>query len=248
MKKIIPFKKEIMFKTNVSEIVSISLENNLHKGKDNLITGNFIISGDYKIADVSVNTEKFSFELPFDINIDEKYILDNIVLDIDDFYYEIVNNKVMEVNIDVLIDKLEEKKLLDDADIVERCIEKEDILAQLENENIDDIKQDVEDKKDDKIFEVNNTNFKEEKSSESLKEELTEEKKEENVNSLFNNFDTKSDTYETYRVCIIREGDTIDGIMQKYGISKDILELYNNLSDIKLGDKLIIPSIINEKV
>ena len=88
MKKIVPFKKEITFQTNVSEITSISLEHNLHLSDNNLITGNFNISGEYKIADTSVSTEIFNFELPFDINVDEKYDLANLVVDIDDFYYE----------------------------------------------------------------------------------------------------------------------------------------------------------------
>ena len=239
MKKTVSFKKEIIFKTNVSEIVSISLENNLHVEKDNLITGNFIISGEYKIADVSLNTEKYKFEIPFDINIDEKYNLDNIVLDIDDFYYEIVNNKVMEVNIDVLIDKLEEKPLIAE-ELKERCIEKEDILENLNKQE----EKANEEKENEEIFEKKNTNFKEEL----IKEEKKEIIKEENVNSLFNNLDISSETYKTYKVSIIRNGDSIESIMQKYNITKDILELYNNLSDIKLGDKLIIPSIIDEKI
>ena len=169
MKKIVPFKKEIIFKTNVSEITSISLEHNLHIEDNNLITGNFIISGEYKVADTSINTEIFNFELPFDINVDDKYDLNNVNVDIDDFYYEIVNNKSIEVNIEVLIDRLVEKPLIEsreeqaseevsdvvanenivtdkdyqnyeddeevgeqngeeEAEIMERCIEKEDIF------------------------------------------------------------------------------------------------------------------------
>ena len=54
MKKIVPFKKDIIFKTNLSEIVSISLEHSLHLEKDSLITGEFIISGEYKMTDTSV--------------------------------------------------------------------------------------------------------------------------------------------------------------------------------------------------
>ena len=36
--------------------------------------------------------------------------------------------------------------------------------------------------------------------------------------------------------------DTIDGIISKYNISKELLGEYNNIEDIKSGDKLIIPS------
>lgn len=260
MKKIVPFKKEISFQTNLSEITSISLEHNLHLSNNNLITGNFNISGEYKIADTSVSTELFSYQLPFDINVDEKYDLTNLVVDIDDFYYEIVNNRILEVNIDVLLDKLVEKPLIEkeeiiknnedidvsdvmdnenvmdesDSDIMERCIEKEDILSELENEN-DKLKmqKEVNDRPTQIISEET---------------EVKETKSIQKINSLFDNLDSSSETYKTYKICIIRTGDTIDSVMQKYNITKEELEKYNNLSEIKIGDKLIIPSINDEKV
>lgn len=269
MKKIVPFKKEIEFKTNVSEITSISLEHNLHIENDNLISGNFMISGEYRITDTSINTDVFNFELPFDINVDDKYDLSNVNVDIDDFYYEIVNNKSLEVNIEVLIDKLAEKPLLEtkdddkkqnmednlmdkseikdnnareielenneenimegEAEIMERCIEKEDILNEFDS--IDDM-----------FDKVDNTD------RPSTVVEMKEQKSIEKINSLFDNLDSSTETYKTYKVCIIRTGDTLESVMQKYSISKEELEKYNNLSEIKIGDKLIIPSISDEKV
>lgn len=259
MKKIVPFKKEISFQTNVSEITSISLEHNLHLSDNNLITGNFNISGEYKIADTSVSTEVFNFELPFDINVDEKYDLTNLVVDIDDFYYEIVNNKTLEVNIDVLLDKLVEKPLIEKEeiikeentdvsdvmdnenimdesdDIMERCIEKEDILSELENV-------------DDKLIEQNKVVS--DRPIEITKEEMevNSQKSIQKINSLFDNLDSSSETYKTYKICIIRNGDTIESVMQKYSITKEEIEKYNNISEIKIGDKLIIPSINDAKV
>jgi hypothetical protein len=95
LKKIIPFKKEIIFKTNLSEITSISLEHTLQVDKNNRVTGEFIVSGEYKMVDTSVNVEPFSFNIPFEVNVDEKYIIDNVIVDIYDFYYEIINNNVL---------------------------------------------------------------------------------------------------------------------------------------------------------
>lgn len=248
MKKIVPFKKEIVFKTNLSEITSISLEHNLQKKDNNIINGNFVVSGNYKVNETSINTERFSYELPFDINVDEKYMLDNVVIDIDDFYYEIINNKSLEVNIDVLIDHLEEKPLIEekeiikeekedvsnimeiekeDEDIMERCIEAEDILSSLEEK---DEKENENVIRDDKKIEV------------------VEQKSVTKINSLFDNLDSSTETYKTYKVCIMRAGDTIESVLQKYTITKEELEIYNNLSDIKIGDKLIIPSLNNEKI
>jgi len=48
-------------------------------------------------------------------------------------------------------------------------------------------------------------------------------------------------------VYIVREGDTIDSIMSKYKITRDLLNEYNDLNELKLGDKLIIPEILDAK-
>ena len=220
MKKIVPFKKDLLFKTNVAEITSISLEHNLSLKEKNLISGSFTITGEYKISDTSINTEKFSFQLPFDINIDDKYLTDNVIVDIDDFYYEIIDNKKLNVNIDVLIDKLEEKPLEK-----ERCIEEEFPFKELE-ENIP--------------LEFDN--------EETEKEEEKEIPDKISVNSIFDNFSDTSDNSVSYYVYFYRENDTIESIMQKYNVTKENIELYNNLSELKIGDKLIIPYMKNEKV
>lgn len=221
MKKIVPFKKDIIFKTNLSEIVSISLEHSLHLEKDSLITGEFIISGEYKMADTSVDTEKFSFNLPFDINIDERYLLDNITVDIDDFYYEIVNNNVLSVNIEVLIDKLEEKPIETKVIDVPTDLEKQTFtlepepIREIEPETINEIKEELEDQRP----VINN----------------------ETISTIFDDFDESRETYATYQVYIVRENDSLENILQKYEISKDELEKYNDLNELKIGDKIIIP-------
>ena len=68
------------------------------------------------------------------------------------------------------------------------------------------------------------------------KEEIKEEIKEENEN-----------VYTTYKVYIVLENDTIEGICNKYNITKEELEKYNDLSNIKPKDKVIIPYIFNEQ-
>lgn len=228
MKKIIPFKKDIIFKTNISEITSISLENTLSKQNDNGITGEFIISGDYKISDESIHVEPFSYELPFDIHMDEKYNLDNAIIDVDDFYYEILNSNVLTVNIDVLIDKLEEKLILEEV-----IVPRENILERDEVFMLDE--------------KLENDTNKIERCIE--KEEMeTYEKEKENIqipsqiNSLFDSMNESKDTYKSYKVYIVREGDDLEFIMEKYGTTKDIIEQYNDLKELKIGDKIIIPS------
>ena len=107
MKKIIPLKKQLSFKTNVNEITSISLENTLHNN-ENEVEGELIINGAYKITDTSTKTDEFEFKIPTNIKIDDKYNCKNIIIDIEDFYYEIINSNTLNVNIEVSIDNLEE--------------------------------------------------------------------------------------------------------------------------------------------
>lgn len=232
MKKTVPFKRDLTFKTNLSEITSISLEHTLHKEDNNLITGKFILTGDYKIADSSINTESFNFELPFDINIDDKYITDNVFIDIDDFYYEIVDSKILSINIDVLIDKLEEKPL------IKEIIEQPEMVLDIEEEN-DDMDEEKIDIKEERCVE-DEFPFKEIEEKVPVSEEIDSK-------SIFDNFSDTKENYATYRVYIVRENDTIDTIIQKYSMTREELEMYNDLSEIKMGDKLILPNI-NAKV
>ena len=117
MRQIIPFKKELLFKTKVSEITSISLEHTLNIKQEDLISGEFHINGDYKMTEGSINREKFDFKIPFDIALDSRYDMNSIVIDIDNFYYEIINNESLQVNIDVYVEG--EKLIEEDSNIIE---------------------------------------------------------------------------------------------------------------------------------
>lgn len=193
MKKIVPFKKDIIFKTDIEEVTSISLEHSLEKKQEYTIGGNFVVSGEYRMTESSISKENFSYELPFEINLDEKYDLKDVTIDIDDFYYEIINNKVLSISIDVAIDKLEEKEVV-----------KEDTKEELEEEMIEERCVDLED-----------------------------------VSVQMN----EHEVYKSYKVYIVREGDTIESILEKYGVTKIDLENYNDLSTFNINDKILIPYI-----
>lgn len=232
MKKIVPFKKDMLFNSNVSEITSISLEHNLKVQENNSINGKFIINGEYKMSDSSINTEGFNFELPCNINLDERYDLSNVLVDIDDFYYEIVNSNILEVNIDVLIDKLEEKQV------------EQEILNEIEMPSAK--LPDLEEAREEGTMEIEKINI-EKQDCKDVNARCIEEEDLNSVTTIFDSFNDNLETYQTYKVYIVREGDTLDSIIQKYGITKDDLEQYNDLSDINLGDKIIIPDFNNAK-
>lgn len=279
MKNIIPFKKDVIFKTNLSEITSISLENTLSLENDTL-KGEFIISGDYKVSDRSTTVEPFDIRLPFEISIDDKYDTKSATIDIDDFYYEIVNNNVLSVSIDVLIDKLKEKPLMELNDLVEvkqvrgNLEEEEKFMKELDvnnelreslgvsekkdenrenKENIENKESENKKVKEIEIKKEEAKEIKEEKmvTKEEIEEKIIEEERgvivneevEEKINSLFNQFSKDSEVYVTYNVFILRDGDTIDSILEKYNISEEELRKYNDLTNLQLGDKLIIPNV-----
>ena len=65
------------------------------------------------------------------------------------------------------------------------------------------------------------------------------------INSLFSNLDDEKDRYGTFIVYVVRNDETVNSIIEKYHTTIEELEKYNDLKEINLGTKLIIP-LINE--
>lgn len=243
MKKIIPFTSDIKFNTKIYEITSISLEHNLKIEDNNVVTGEFIISGDYKMNDTSINSEPFIHGIPFDITLDTKYDMDRIKLDIDDFKFEIINEEVLRVNIDVLIEGIELVELKEEKDISEEI--KPDLVIEPRKEetsvNEEDDKEEIRDNMDDILI---NDLFKQtDEVIEKVSKEDSSEVKADNSDYNIDNFGTFEEKYVTYYVHIIRENDNIDSICSKYGVSVDVLKEYNNIEQITLGSKIIVPYV-----
>lgn len=313
MKKIVPFNNVLTFDTDVCEITAISLEHKI-ANEDNMISGEFYISGEYKITDGQLERDKFNFELPFDIALGSNYDRNTLVIDIDDFRYEIIDRNKLKVNIDLYIDGEiipdEEMKLDNEMDKWTDEINTIDIKQELvidepsgdkynemlrketstDKSNIDDFDREEmtitnrEEKKSDKretiLDREKKTNTLINKEEEYMKEKTMLDKEteegtdridlfeemadwqdkedneviinnninnnknennEENKINIFGGFNSE-DKYATYRVYRVVEGDTIDKIIGKYNTSKDELAKYNNIVEIKIGDKLIIPA------
>lgn len=218
MKKIIPFKKQLFLDNTISEITSISLEHTLSYKKEFLISGDFIITGSYKTTDTSVDTLPFDFRVPCDINVDDKYDLSHVVIDIDDFYYEIIDNNAIDINIDVMLDKIED-----------RCIDKEDNFIVKTATKIDDVLENTQET-------LENIKEKKEEIDNKIEEKM------DNVYEKIEKVQEKLKGFVTYRVCIVKEDETVEQIMDRYKVDKETLSLYNNLDNIQKGDKLIIPA------
>ncbi len=105
MRVVVPFKKDIEFPSKIAEISSISLEHELDTTNED-ITGNFIISGEYKSNSISVNKESFLYKLPFNVDITDNIDRDSIDFSITDFTYEIADN-LLKVNIEFMVNAKE---------------------------------------------------------------------------------------------------------------------------------------------
>ena len=143
MRQTIPFTKDITFKTSIGEITSISLDDDLIFKKEDLISGNFYISGSYKMIDTSTIEETYSYKVPCEIAISDEYDTFYATVDIDDFNYEIIDDDILRINIVVGIDKLQKKE-----------VKKEEIKEEEKEERSEGIIKDdrcIEDETDSKI-------------------------------------------------------------------------------------------------
>ena len=241
MEKIIPFKKEILFKTRISKITDISVEHD-YKIMQDMIEGEFILSGSYKMAEASVINEDFFYQIPFMVAIGEDVKKESIELRINDFNYEIINGDVLKLDISLLLNCEEETE------------ENEEIIEQKEEEEIMDIIDEVSEKemdreidKDENLESAEETDKSEEEIEEKVinQKEVEEEVIEKDLNSVIDSVKEKNE-YVTYKVYIAKEEDNLESISMKFGVSEDILRGYNE-KEVNYGDKIIIPYIFDEK-
>lgn len=226
MKKIISFEKKLEFPSMVGEITSIALEHTLEFKSPTLIEGAFLITGTYKLTEASCIEDNFNFNVPTEIMLTENIDITTGKITVDDFFYEIENDESLVCHIDVLVEGLEE------------IFVEEQPLQEVERQ-VEEIREcDGDDNKEIEIpHKEQREDVKEE--IEEIEELVLEEQ------SLFSNLKDDEDTFTTYSIYIIRQDETIQTVLEKYKITKEELEEYNDLSNITEGSKVIIP--VNDK-
>ncbi len=212
MKNIIPYTKELEFKSKIAEICSVSLEHELEIG-DTEITGNFIVSGEYKSHEISVNKESFSFKLPFSVEVTENILKDTIDFEITDFTYEMVSDTKLRVDIEFMV-TADEKKM-----------EEETIKEEQENNEVRDA-----------VIEEIDDLFKDEE--EPIEEERMDEESQE---LILNSVPQTEDEFASYHIHIVSESETVESICAMYQTDIETLNEYNMFDTLTEGDKLIIP-------
>lgn len=278
MKKVVPFTKTISFRTMIAEITDIEVNHTLALNENHEVVGDILVDGKYKMTDASQIEEEFHYKLPFTIDIDERYNLDNLEIIISDFYFEIINEEDLKINVEIEMDGIEENKLpkleekrnsleevsevLDtDEDFVRN--KEDDILIPVEIEEkkeklevpqnnplhklAEEIKKDIL-TEDIPLVEVTKQEAKKEikKETTSVKQEKDNNTSSNNMSSIFSSLASSEETFSTYYVYMVRETDTIESIIDKYQTTKEELQNYNDLTNVKVGSKLIIPCASRE--
>lgn len=268
MKKIVSFEKELDFPSMIGEVTSISLDHTLEFVDQNSVAGEFKIQGTYKMTEASTLEESFHYDIPVDITLVEAFDLNSVKVSIDNFYYEIVNDDILKCNIDVSIDGVEEVILeQSEESVLNKEEEKEKIevdeteikevdVRECDGDEIDSKKIEVEEIQETEDFafqpveEVKPLNVDKMENSKEEENEIEKVNQSEveqgNISSLFEAFESTDETFKTYSIYILRKDDTIENIMDKYEVTREELSDYNDLSNLEIGSKLIIPATIDE--
>lgn len=243
MKSVIPFNKEILFKTNIAEISSISLEHD-YEIAEKEVKGNFIVSGDYKAHEVSVNKEPFRYSLPFAIDLDDNIDRETISLDIEDFSYDF-HEDILDVKIEFSLcaERVKEEER-QEVPVEESIFQDPTTLFGNENqtEELESLLANLEAKEQEK----NEMKQKEKmEEQEIMNEHVTIEEQQESIdeetkNMVMDSIDTKEE-YVIYHVHILKAEETVESVCKSYDVSTSLIGEYNDLSTIEIGDKLIIP-------
>lgn len=234
MRKVISFDKKLEFKTMIGEVTSISLDPNLSFSDDSDISGDLVISGKYKLTAASRLEDDFVFSLPVEIALSEKLEEETRNVYIDDFRYEVEEDDTLNCQIDLVVEGVEKIEVDEDSSFSEENLEKiEDI--QISSDSSDMREQSISEEQITNEIVLDNTDIEE-------VAEVEPEKEGHNVGSLFSSFKDSDESFATYSVYIVRENDTIDTIMNKYQVHREELEDYNDLDNLIVGTKIIIPT------
>jgi len=194
-------------------------------------SGEFIISGDYREHEISVQKQNFSFKLPFANEVRSNVNLDSIEVEITDFTYELDGND-LNVHVEYALSgeqaaiEFAEESDLDDF-LQQNNVEVVDLTEREEDEKLDitplpeEIIEPAEDERED------------EPERDHQSEIINKEEMIASINS--------EENYVTYHVHTITTNDSFETISNQYNISITELKRINNVEELTLGMKLIIP-------
>ena len=221
--------KDIVFEKKLYEITSISLEHEI-KIEDNTLNGNFIVTGDFKSHEVSVNKEAFSYVLPFAIDLNEDIDTETVEFMIEDFTYQVVENNTLRVNIDFNV--IASKKEIEEEKVEEEIFRDATELFQEEAAEEKEEEIDIEEKKEEDVRVPVTL---------PANELIVENQEKVSEETIINSISGSDDEYATYHIHLVSDGESVETICTMYNSNLNILADYNDLNNLASGDKLIIP-------
>ncbi len=232
MNEVFTIDREFLFKSTIHEITSISIEHNYDINGSNL-EGEFIISGDYRLHEISINKEDFSFKIPFNHEIRSNINLDTIDVEITDFSYDFNNGDELTVHVEYLVKGDEAVLEFSDEDKLNefldnnKAVEVVSLLDEVKDEKTKEEEKTVDDK-------VKDT------PKENIDDRNQNDDKKIDENMILNSINEEEE-YIKYHVHTVTMNDTIESITSMYKISLNTLKKYNSFENLELNMKLIIP-------
>lgn len=232
MNEVFTIDREFLFKSTIHEITSISIEHNYDINGSNL-EGEFIISGDYRLHEISINKEDFSFKIPFTHEIRSNVNLDTIDVEITDFSYDFNNGDELTVHVEYLVKGDEAVLEFSDEDKLNefldnnKAVEVVSLLDEVKDEKTKEEEKNVDDK-------VKDT------PKENIDDRNQNDDKKIDENMILNSINEEEE-YIKYHVHTVTMNDTIESITSMYKISLNTLKKYNSFENLELNMKLIIP-------
>ena len=234
---------EFSFDNRIHEVTSIAIEHKFDVVNERCV-GEFIISGDYRLHEVSINKEDFNFKLPFDSAVRSNINLDSLEVDINDFTYEF-NEDILTVHVEYGIRAEQDLIEFADEDDLEEFLntskaEVVDLTADVRDEEAEEIN--INDEMEALVItdETECISEEVEEREEAQMAEESEEAKRIDQESIINSINSE-ESYITYHVHTVTTSDTLETIGNQYNISINELKRLNNIEELSLGLKLIIP-------
>lgn len=265
MKENKTIEKELLFKSKIKEITSISLDSD-YKVENGCIKGNFLINGEYKIHEISINKEKFNFKIPFKHDLETDIDYDTVSLEINNFIYDYKQDELI-VNIEYVISGDRKDVLLfDDERSLDEFLNSKEI--EVIDTRLDEINTELEEQEKEVTEENDEERLEEKEPKEVFKEDIKDEQIENiesddlndnkinidikpedrkeieaniNTDEIMENISNIDDKFVTYKIYKLTETDTLENLVIKFHTTLDELKEYNDLTNIKVNDKLIIP-------
>ena len=237
MNQVYTLDRDFLFKSKIYEITSISVEQNFEVNASN-IYGDFIVSGSYRLHEIRINKEDFSFKVPFKHELPSNINLDTVKLDISDFNYNFNNLDELSVHIEYIVTAEEGVKVFENEDKLD------DFLNEQKKQDVDII--DLRSTPIDLPNEIMMPIAKGEKEASTDNKEVNitpNENKQDKIdeNMIINSINGE-DEYVLYHVHTVGISDSIESITKKYNISVNTLKEYNTFDTLELNMKLIIPN------